>query len=121
MDAQTRTLLKWALQWKTIIRSSLGNTAYPYCLYIQSLDLRNLADLLEDPLFRENALESFFANDMAGFLKAQPTPMKRKVRSNAKGAYQRLDIPLVLELVGEYVLSTFHSFSNLTLLRNILS
>ena len=32
---------KWALQWKSIIRSSLGNTAYPYCLYIRSLYVRS--------------------------------------------------------------------------------
>jgi hypothetical protein len=102
VDAQNKMISKWALQWKTIIRSSLGNTAYPYCLYIRSLDLRNLAELLEDPVFRDHALDSFFADDMARFLKAQATPMKKKVRG-AKPSYQRLDIPVVLDLVGESI------------------
>jgi len=92
----------WALQWKSMIRSSLGNTAYPYCLYIRTLDLRSLKDLLEDPLFREAALDEFFADDMATFLTAQETPMKQKVRG-AKKAYRRLDAPKILELAGESI------------------
>lgn len=92
----------WALQWKSIIRSSLGKTAYPYCLYIRSLDLRALKDLLEDPLFRQAALDEFFADEMAEFLSAQETPMKQKVRG-AKKTYRRLDVPKILELVGESI------------------
>lgn len=102
LDAQTRTFRNWALQWKSITRSSLGNTAYPYCLWMRSLDLRNLKDLLEDNLFRETQ-EMFFADDMTGFLKLPETPMKLKVRG-AK-AKKRLDIQLVLELIGESITS----------------
>ncbi|KAF8851146.1 hypothetical protein BDZ45DRAFT_632124 [Acephala macrosclerotiorum] len=101
---QSDTLLNWALQWKSITRSSLGNTAYPYCLWIRSLDLRNLKELLEDTRFRETALDTFFADDMTGFLKPQATPMEQKTRG-AKAAYKRLDIPLVLELIGESITS----------------
>merc|ERR1712093_639140 len=104
LEAQKTTLLKWALLWKSIIRSSLGNTAYPYCLYIRSLDLRNLTDLLEDPQFRDKALDNFFANDMAQFLKSQETPMKQKMRG-AKVSYKKLDVTNVLELVGESITS----------------
>ncbi|KAE8447387.1 hypothetical protein EG329_010801 [Mollisiaceae sp. DMI_Dod_QoI] len=100
LAAQKRTVLKWALQWKSITRSSLGNTAYPYCLWIRSLDLRNLSYLLEENMFRENALETFFADDMAGFLKSPETPMKQKVRGP-----KRLDIPVILELIGESITS----------------
>lgn len=103
-NAQNRTLQKWCLQWKSIIRSSLGNTSYPYCLYIRSLDLRNLKELLEDPLFRETALDTFFADDMASFSTAPSTPMKSKMR-NAKGSYTRLDVPAILERVGESITS----------------
>ncbi|PBP17688.1 hypothetical protein BUE80_DR011622 [Diplocarpon rosae] len=101
MYAQKTTLLKWALLWKSIIRSSLEATAYPYCLYIRSLDLRNLAELLEEPRFREHAQDTFFAGDMEIFSKPQETPMKLKVRGS-KG-YRRLDVPIVLELVGESI------------------
>ncbi|PBP23881.1 hypothetical protein BUE80_DR005264 [Diplocarpon rosae] len=101
IDSQKTILLKWALLWKSIIRSSLGVTAYPYCLNIRSLDLRNLAELLEEPRFREHAQDTFFAGDMEIFSKPHETPMKRKVRGS-KG-YRRLDVPIVLELVGESV------------------
>lgn len=93
----------WALQWKSIIRSSLGVTFYPYCLYIRSLDLRNLEELLADSIFRDAVLEGFFAGDMAGFMKANETPIKKKLRASKKQMYQRIDIPLVLDLVGEFI------------------
>jgi hypothetical protein len=104
-DEQKRTISKWALQWRSIVRSSLGSTAYPYCLYIRSLDLRNLADLLAEPLFRDAALDNFFADDMAKFLKSQETPIKKKTRASKKPVYQRINIPLVLDLVGESITS----------------
>lgn len=93
----------WALQWKSIIRSSLGATFYPYCLYIRSLDLRNLDDLLSDTIFRDAVLEGFFTGDMDQFLKETETPTKKKLRGSKKQMYQRIDIPLVLDLVGEFI------------------
>ncbi|KAL1874377.1 hypothetical protein VTK73DRAFT_403 [Phialemonium thermophilum] len=39
---------KWALLWRSIIVSSLGETMHPYCLWIKSLNLGNLHSLLED-------------------------------------------------------------------------
>ncbi|KAH7321561.1 hypothetical protein BKA65DRAFT_512463 [Rhexocercosporidium sp. MPI-PUGE-AT-0058] len=111
VEAQKTTLLKWALLWKSIIRSSLGTTAYPYCLYIRSLDLGNLSDLLEDPQFRDKALDNFFADEMARFLKTQETPMKQKMRG-AKASYKRLEVPNVLELVGESITSFVSQAAN---------
>ncbi|KAH9221063.1 hypothetical protein DL95DRAFT_432868 [Leptodontidium sp. 2 PMI_412] len=111
VEAQKTTLFKWALLWKSIIRSSLGTTAYPYCLYIRSLDLRNLTDLLEDPQFRDKALDNFFADEMAQFLKSQETPMKQKMRG-ARAASRRLDVPNVLELVGESITSFVSQAAN---------
>lgn len=81
----------------------MGHTLYPYCLYIRSLDLRNLADLLEDPLFRE-ITPTFFANDMAQFHRTPDTPMKQKIRG-AKASYKKLDVPIILDLVGESITS----------------
>jgi hypothetical protein len=95
-----RYVLQWALLWKSMVRSSLGSTAYPYALYIQSLDLRNLASLLEEPAFREVAHESFFADDMAKFLKTQDTPIKTRTK---KAYHMRLNIPPILEHVGESI------------------
>lgn len=59
---QKLTVFQWALQWRSIILSSLGKTLYPYCLYIQSLDLRNLVYLLEDDIFRNNFQDMFFSS-----------------------------------------------------------
>ena len=92
---------QWALQWKSIIRSSLGHTRYPYCLYIRSLDLRNLKELLEDLWFRDFS-QSFFAGDMAQFHRLPDTPMKQKIRG-AKTMYKKLDVPVILDLVGESI------------------
>ncbi|KAL2067973.1 hypothetical protein VTL71DRAFT_16071 [Oculimacula yallundae] len=104
VEAQKTTLLKWALLWKSIIRSSLGTTAYPYCLYIRSLDLRNLTDLLEDPQFRDKAWDTFFADEMARFLRLQQTQMSQKTRGG-KSIPKRLEVTAVLELVGESITS----------------
>jgi hypothetical protein len=79
----------------------MGHTLYPYCLYIRSLDLRNLADLLEDPWFREIS-QTFFADDMAQFLRKPDTPMKQKIRG-AKALHRKLDVPIILDLVGESI------------------
>jgi hypothetical protein len=103
-EQQIYTISKWALLWKSIIRSSIKKTAYPYALYIRSLDLRNLTYLLDDTLFREHAMDGFFADDMAQFLKAQGTPVKKRTRGG-KAIGMRLNIPVVLDLVGESITS----------------
>lgn len=97
-----RYALNWALLWKSIIRSSLGTTAYPYSLYIRTLDLRNLAMLLDDLRFRESAMKDFFADDMATFLKASETPVKMATRKSNR-TQLRLHIAPILELVGESI------------------
>jgi len=91
----------WALLWKTIIRSSLGNTAYPYCLYIRSLDFRNLATLLDDDHFRDGAESSFFEGDMVIFHKAGAVKRTRAGQALAP----RLVIDEILDLVGESITS----------------
>ncbi|TVY49872.1 hypothetical protein LOCC1_G000186 [Lachnellula occidentalis] len=102
---QRNMVAKWALQWKSIIRSCLGQTLYPYGLYIRVLDLSNLSDLLDDTSFRDHLQRDFFAGEMAQFLKAQETPVKRKTRKGARSVYNRLTIPLILEAVGESITS----------------
>jgi len=47
-------------------------------------------------------MESFFAGDMAKFLKAQETPVKLKTR-HGKKTQKRTNVPLILDLVGESV------------------
>lgn len=95
---QKWTVSKWALQWRSIILSSLGKTAYPYCLYIQSLDLRNLVDLLEDDIFRDNFQDMFFWSLQLGETQSNA----RTLRSKGKDR-KRVNIPLIINSVGESI------------------
>lgn len=45
---ESRFLKSWLGVWKTIIRSSLGKTMYPYCHYLRNLNLGELEAILED-------------------------------------------------------------------------
>ncbi|KAH8600866.1 hypothetical protein B0O99DRAFT_736883 [Bisporella sp. PMI_857] len=98
------TSRKWALLWKSIIRSSLDNspTAYPYCLYICSLDLANLDLLLDDFYFQIGVQDSFFNDDMAQFLEVQDTPKEIKTRAG-KIQPRRLEVKKIINLVGESI------------------
>jgi len=49
-------------------------------------------------------MNGFFADDMAQFLKAQETPTKKRTRGG-KAIGMRLNIPVVLDLVGESITS----------------
>ncbi|KAF3019420.1 hypothetical protein E8E14_012991 [Neopestalotiopsis sp. 37M] len=46
--AETFSLPKQARLWKSILLSSIGKTAYPYCTWIRSLSLGSYGSLLED-------------------------------------------------------------------------
>ena len=94
---QKWTVSQWALQWRSIILSSLGKTIYPYCLYIQSLDLRNLVDLLEDDIFRDNFQDMFFS-PLQSFSETQINT--RTLRSKGK---ERINIPLIINSVGDSI------------------
>ena len=48
---------QWAVLWRTIILSSLGETLYPYAQYIRTLDLRDLELLLTDIRFEGRTRE----------------------------------------------------------------
>ncbi|RAL62313.1 hypothetical protein DID88_004879 [Monilinia fructigena] len=99
---------KWALSWQSIVRSSLGVTAYPYCLYIRSLDLTNLSNLLEDGTFRVSAMDNFFADEMAEFLSIDGTPRRRSKR----GPQVRLNTTNILNLVGESITRYVSEFAD---------
>lgn len=100
-NQQRLTVSKWALQWKSIILSSLGRTLFPYCLYIRSLDLGNLQELLEDQIFRDQEQKSFFSDDLVDFLHTRDTPVKRQ--RTRKAAIKRIDIARILPQVGDSI------------------
>lgn len=102
MAQQESQLRKWALLWRSIIRSSLGNTYKPYCLYIRSLNLDNLRDLLQEGRFSGRIQEEFFAGDLQDFhlrtklVYTQPSKSRRKTRFI-------IDLLPVLHAVGEAI------------------
>ena len=57
---------KWALLWKSILRSTLGKTYRPYSHFIRVLDLQDLETLLEDNKFRGNIERSVYSIDYLG-------------------------------------------------------
>ena len=101
---------KWALLWKSIIRSSLGTTAYPYCLYIRSLDLVNLDLLLNDVLFQRGVQDSVFSDDMSQFLDAEETPKRRRTQGG-QVIPKRLNMDNIMNLVGESITSMFLTYA----------
>ncbi|CAD6439359.1 8c6e0674-9b75-4862-9d27-81e8812c6163 [Sclerotinia trifoliorum] len=98
-NSKYNAVSKWALSWQSVVRSSLGATAYPYCLYIRSLDLTNLSNLLEDGTFRMSAMDNFFADEMAKFLSVDGAPRTRTKR----GPQVRLNTTTILNLIGESI------------------
>ncbi len=86
---------RWALQWRSIILSSLGETAYPYCLYIRALDLTNLNDLFEDPVFKRDFETKFFEGSMS-VLKKSPGATTRRPKLNMNSV-------AVVDMIGELI------------------
>ncbi len=99
---QESQVRKWALLWRSIIRSSLSKTYKPYCLYMRSLNLDNLRDLILEARFAGKILQEFFANDLEDFylrveqVSVKPSKSRQKSRSS-------LDLLPVLHAVGESI------------------
>jgi hypothetical protein len=68
--------------WRSIIASSLGSTLYPYCLWIKSLRLGNLHELLEGLAKDANRSHSdvFFSPPLAPFRIEMATRVTRKFK-----------------------------------------
>ena len=97
---QNQVVSKWASLWRTMILSSLGMTLYPYCRYIRVLDLRDLKELLDDPKFRNDHSDDFFAGELYQFRTETETPMKTKGRGKRS---LRLNTTATLEVIGEAI------------------
>ncbi len=99
---QESQLWKWALLWRSIIRSCLNATYKPYCLYIRSLNLDNLKDLLLEGKFSGKIEKDFFAGELQDFyfrtelISTQPSKSRQKIRLV-------VDFVPVLHAVGEAI------------------
>ncbi|KAI0597583.1 hypothetical protein F4775DRAFT_559755 [Biscogniauxia sp. FL1348] len=54
--------------WRSIILSSVGKTAYPYCTYIRALSLGDLEESLEDARSNQDVRRFYLGPDMQRFL-----------------------------------------------------
>ncbi|EPE10990.1 hypothetical protein F503_06085 [Ophiostoma piceae UAMH 11346] len=109
-DASIIGKQKLATLWRAIILSSVGETAFPYCLWIQNLKLGDLKELLTDIAPNAGLRASFFHGCMAPYemvLQLDPaatgsgktTTHNRSTRRNRP----RLDLQGISNKVGEDV------------------
>ncbi|KAI9719827.1 MAG: hypothetical protein M1812_003316 [Candelaria pacifica] len=98
--AQEVIVQKWALLWRSILRSSLDKTLFTYCRYIRALDLRDLKYLLDEPRFRTFD-KQFFADELAPFNIEIETPRKSGRPSRKVNASRRLNVLSIIDAIGE--------------------
>lgn len=103
---------KWSIMWRSIIASSIGATAFPYCRYIKTLDFRDLSYLLEEDKFRTalrgDISKKFFAGEMSQFKIMAPSKPGRKKRP------EPFDIDAVVDAIGEAVTQHTPSLEQIT-------
>lgn len=98
-------LRKWAQLWRSIIRSSLNTTYRPYCLYLRSLNLDNLRDLLQEGGFSGKIEKEFFANELHDFyLRTELFPSQPS--KSARRSRLIVDLMPVLHAVGQAITKT---------------
>ena len=93
-DAAASELTHWIGLWRSLIRSAMGHTAFPYARHARALDLRDLQQLLEQ-LDTEPATTThrplFFEGDLGGLFEARrnagmagPSGKKVKMKSECE-------------------------------------
>lgn len=87
---------RWAGMWRSIILSSAGVTAYPYCLWIKSLGLSDLEQLLQDIARDPKRRVPFFKGPMTEF-----EIISGSMKTRAGKAV--LEIQKIVEKVGDAI------------------
>lgn len=94
--AARQALQRWSIAWRSIILSTMDRTAFPYYSYLRFLDLRDLDHMLDDEKFAQEIRRNFFGGDLSKLLFEKKIIMRR-------GATMRLDIPRIVEAVGDLI------------------
>lgn len=86
----------WAEMWRSIILSSIGVTAYPYCLWLKFLGLSDLESLLNDVAINASLRPRFFKGAMKEF---------EIVSGSSKTRYGKpiLEMQKIIEKVGDTI------------------
>ncbi|KAL4897853.1 hypothetical protein BDV59DRAFT_168654 [Aspergillus ambiguus] len=94
---------KWALMWRSIVLSTLGQTYLPYYNYIRYLDYDDLNELLGSSGFSGKIKSDFFAPELVDFLGPEPDyevkGNKRLRSSKVSGGNNQILIKLCSEIV----------------------
>lgn len=93
---QGQIVQRWAVLWRTIILSALGETLFPYCRHLRTLDLRDLSELLLDDKFRGKTVKTFFEGGLAQFHFTLP--------AFKKGGPLRLNSAKILRAIGDVLI-----------------
>jgi len=95
-ETARQALQRWSIAWRSIILSTVNSTAFPYYAYLRVLDLRDLHNMLDDEKFANDIQTKFFEGELAKLL------VQKEVKTR-KGMVERLDIPRVVEAVGDFI------------------
>ena len=92
------TFERWMALWRSLILSSLGATAQPYCRFVRALDLQDLQHLLEQldgDKQKGKYLRAFFDGPVGDFY-VGARPAAAKTRSIPK-----MNLPATIEKIGD--------------------
>lgn len=90
---------RWSILWRTIILSALGQTSYPYSKHLRVLDLRDLAQLLDDDKFKQGKImKHFFSGALARFNITIDMP-----KTGKKAQWKRLDVNAIIAAIGDVI------------------
>ena len=112
---QDLNVQKWSIFWRTVTLSAAGKTLYPYCRYLRVLDLRDLANLLDDDKFRGKISIYFFADELARY--------HFQIDSIVRGRAPRLDMKRIVAAIGDEIIQQAPMLEELTepTITNVLS
>lgn len=85
--------------WRSIICSSLGETVFPYCLWVKALSLGNLHELLE--VIAKKSMRKYTALLFSPPLESFRVENKARITRNSKG--QSMDIQKVVVHVADSI------------------
>lgn len=95
-DVALQALQKWSISWRSIILSTMKETAYPYFSYLRFLDLRDLGNMLDDEKLSKRIQRKLFQGKLSKLLMEKQHMMR-------KGPVIKLDVMKIVEAVGDII------------------
>lgn len=83
--------------WRSIILSTQNETFKPYCVYMRTVDFRNLSLMLDDYKFTNKVRSDFFAGSMKQY------KFEKSEADEPKRVFQYLDVVPIVNAVGDAI------------------